>query len=407
MFLFSLVAPCALLYFGLAQAEGTYSSSKPVTTTKVAVGANGHVFTPEVITAAVGDIIEFQFYPLNHSVARSDFKQPCIPYEFSGPSRSGFWSKFFPLNVIATSPPTFQVRVNDTEPIFFYCSAPDACRDGMVGVINPNATQTLDVQKKFAANASYDFSPGENFPAEESASRSSILATATATGLSQAATTTATTTATTAASAESHGHPLAIGTIAGIVIGGVALCFLVGVLIYWCGRQRTISEIIQTQNHKEDHIEKGHMSMGSPGYSAKSPVGLAHYSSHNDRYPSTMENEGRQSARPAVDEHGDLASPTRSLPAVVSNQQRSQDRQPPYSSIVANDIGHQHSPSINGSPRSEVHGGGFQPMTTDVDVPVGLRINHRPSQYGPHELAGDARIPQMMEQAPPYRYEKR
>jgi hypothetical protein len=182
---------------------------------------------------------------------------------------------------------------------------------------------------------------------------------------------------------------------------------LVGFLIYWCGRQRTISEIIHTQHHKEDHIEKGHISMGSPGYSAKSVMGLAQYSGHNGGYhPGTMETESHKSASPAVEEHRDLASPTRSLPPVPSHQHGSIDRQPPYSSVVANDIGHQHSPSINGSPRSEVHGG-FQPMTMDVDVPIGLRINHRPSQYGPHELAGDARMPQMMEQAPPYRYEKR
>jgi hypothetical protein len=29
------------------------------------------------------------------------------------------------------------VTVNDTAPIFYYCSAPGACFQGMIGVINP------------------------------------------------------------------------------------------------------------------------------------------------------------------------------------------------------------------------------------------------------------------------------
>ena len=34
-------------------------------------------------------------------------------------------------------PPAFQVIVNDTDPMFFYCAAPGACQnEGMVGVVN-------------------------------------------------------------------------------------------------------------------------------------------------------------------------------------------------------------------------------------------------------------------------------
>jgi hypothetical protein len=47
----------------------------------------------------------------------------------------------FVFFLIKVQPPIFQVTVNDTSPIFFYCSAPGACiDDGMIGVINPVRT---------------------------------------------------------------------------------------------------------------------------------------------------------------------------------------------------------------------------------------------------------------------------
>jgi hypothetical protein len=53
-----------------------------------------------------------------------------------------------------SQPTVFSVTVNDTKPIFFYCSQTVAthCQAGMVGVVNPIANQTLaSYQKKAAA----------------------------------------------------------------------------------------------------------------------------------------------------------------------------------------------------------------------------------------------------------------
>jgi hypothetical protein len=58
------------------------------------------VFSPNQLTASVGDVVEFWFYPQNHSVARSDYKSPCIPYEDTGVGRQGFWSGFHPVAVV-------------------------------------------------------------------------------------------------------------------------------------------------------------------------------------------------------------------------------------------------------------------------------------------------------------------
>lgn len=44
----------------------------------------------------------------------------------------------------------FRVRVNRTEPMFFYCSQGNHCPQGMVGAINPSGNQTLSA---YAQNA--------------------------------------------------------------------------------------------------------------------------------------------------------------------------------------------------------------------------------------------------------------
>ena len=56
----------------------------------VAVGENGLVFTPDTITAPVGSVVQFAFYPRNHSVVQGDFNNPCQPL----PGGHGFYSGY-------------------------------------------------------------------------------------------------------------------------------------------------------------------------------------------------------------------------------------------------------------------------------------------------------------------------
>lgn len=46
------------------------------TTHSVTVGETGLVFDPDTVTAAVGDLVSFEFYPRNHSVVQSSFSSP-------------------------------------------------------------------------------------------------------------------------------------------------------------------------------------------------------------------------------------------------------------------------------------------------------------------------------------------
>lgn len=96
----------------------------------VKVGDGGLTFSPESTTAAVGDTVEFHFYPMAHSVAQSSFAKPCEPLNstsfFSGPVAvsSGVSDK------------VFTVTVENETPIWFYCATGDHCQEGMVGAIN-------------------------------------------------------------------------------------------------------------------------------------------------------------------------------------------------------------------------------------------------------------------------------
>ncbi|KAK6525002.1 hypothetical protein TWF281_011892 [Arthrobotrys megalospora] len=138
------------------------------------------VFEPAEIQAAVGDLIQFQFHPMNHSVVRASFADPCIPIEDSpaGNGTVGFFSGFMPVAESAEVMPTFTIRVENDKPIWFYCSQGRHCQAGMVGAINPTAEKTLADFTSRAAQAQANLSPGQN-SAGNGGSSSSVLPTQT------------------------------------------------------------------------------------------------------------------------------------------------------------------------------------------------------------------------------------
>jgi plastocyanin len=54
------------------------------------------VFEPDTVIASVGDIINFHFYPINHSVAQSSFDKPCQPLQ-GGVGQIPIFSGFLPV----------------------------------------------------------------------------------------------------------------------------------------------------------------------------------------------------------------------------------------------------------------------------------------------------------------------
>lgn len=102
----------------------------------------------------------------------------------------------------------------------------------MVGVVNPNSTQTYSQQLSYAQNATLEFSPGEYFPVESKISR-----TTTATGATSPPTASSPSTP-----IPNHPHSSSVSgvSIAGIVIGALALVLFAGTLLYMRGRQHSV-----------------------------------------------------------------------------------------------------------------------------------------------------------------------
>jgi len=118
-------------------------------------------FAPNNLTVPVGDMVQYQFYPKNHSVVQSTFDQPCQPIALHS-NVSGVYSGFQPVAAGADTMPTYTFTVNNTTPIWFYCSQASHCQSGMVGVINPpaaNASRTITSFAALAKNATSNLSP--------------------------------------------------------------------------------------------------------------------------------------------------------------------------------------------------------------------------------------------------------
>jgi plastocyanin len=144
----------------LTSAAATTTSTAPegAQTHTVLVGSGGDFqYHPNSINASVGDVVSFLFYPTNHSVIRGEYTgsqacgsagcNPCVPVDLIDPTVPAFASKNFLTQELPSeanmATQSYNLTVNDTAPIWFYCDAIDSCLNGMVGVINPVRTLSL------------------------------------------------------------------------------------------------------------------------------------------------------------------------------------------------------------------------------------------------------------------------
>jgi len=133
----------------------------------VSVGKDGKLaFCPESITAAPGDIVQFQFYPKNHSVVQGFFAKGCTPIAEApaAVAQPGSFSGFMPVSNTSAQGtiPTFSITVNGTGPSWWYCSQGKHCQSGMTFAINPTAEKTVAGYKGNCANATANITPGQS-----------------------------------------------------------------------------------------------------------------------------------------------------------------------------------------------------------------------------------------------------
>ncbi|ORY80958.1 Cupredoxin [Protomyces lactucae-debilis] len=104
---------------------------------EVSVGETDLTFNPDTINAAVGDRVMFVFYPKNHSVVQSTFDKPCVRLPANGSTPAGIFSGYMPTAANASFLSTYTILINDTKPLWFYCSQGTHCKAGMSMVVNP------------------------------------------------------------------------------------------------------------------------------------------------------------------------------------------------------------------------------------------------------------------------------
>jgi len=98
-------------------------------------------FSPQLVDADVGDVVFFNFTSGTHSATQSTFASPCVPAHSTNSTINGFDTSLRPAGN-GTAITNFALTVTDLNPIYFYDSAPGACAEGAVGVVNSNESST-------------------------------------------------------------------------------------------------------------------------------------------------------------------------------------------------------------------------------------------------------------------------
>ncbi|KAJ8120941.1 hypothetical protein ONZ43_g2488 [Nemania bipapillata] len=148
----------AAALMGLASAQVVHVVSVSSTNGSLA-------FFPDNLTAAAGDMIQFQFRAGNHSVVQSNFDNPCTPIQAHVANATGMFSGYMDVAASASTGmiPVYTMEVTDTKPIWLYCSQKKHCQMGMVMVVNENtaanATRSLEEFKTLAAAAPQNLDP--------------------------------------------------------------------------------------------------------------------------------------------------------------------------------------------------------------------------------------------------------
>ncbi|KAL8686089.1 MAG: hypothetical protein Q9218_007356 [Villophora microphyllina] len=195
----SMMMPSTSVAAGTApMSTGTSSGQVQVHVVKVSNKKGDLTFEPNNLQAAPGSMVQFHFYPKvsirdntnalarhvkadkfvtqNHSVVQSTFDQPCQPINNNNASVDGFFSGFMPVKANDSMMPSFTIMVNDTKPIWYYCSQGKHCQAGMVGVINPpaaNKSRTIESFTSLAKQATENLSPGQQSTSSASSSTGS------------------------------------------------------------------------------------------------------------------------------------------------------------------------------------------------------------------------------------------
>ncbi|KAL5876047.1 hypothetical protein ACKVWM_009924 [Pyricularia oryzae] len=108
-------------------------------------------FYPEDVRAAIGDTIQFQFWPNNHTVTQAIGPQnPCRPMEAVNGAEPPVNSGFIPGSTDGAPVGTFSMQVKSMDTMYLYCARAPHCALGMVMIINPKNDSDVETYRKAA-----------------------------------------------------------------------------------------------------------------------------------------------------------------------------------------------------------------------------------------------------------------
>lgn len=178
----------------------------------------------------------------------------------------------------ASQPPTWNLTINSTEPIFYYCGAVGSCTDwGMVGAINANGSTSLATQIRLAHEADYMLLPGQQFPSEAvEASLSALAHSATITTTTEVVTkpSSSTTPPRPSQPADRSSGGLSSGAVAGIAVGAAIVALVVAALFFLMCRTRSLKRKLELKSAASG-VPPTWQQPGSPG--APSPYAPGFY----------------------------------------------------------------------------------------------------------------------------------
>jgi hypothetical protein len=129
----------------------------------ITVGAAGKlVFEPSQIYAEVGDLLQFNFLALNHTLTQSSLSNPCTHL---GGFSTGF-NQFNPRNISGEF--VVQYAVTTLAPQWFFCAQTknvSHCHAGMTFALNPDSGLESLIQKQKSSSITSLPVPITSFPA--------------------------------------------------------------------------------------------------------------------------------------------------------------------------------------------------------------------------------------------------
>ncbi|KZV79548.1 hypothetical protein EXIGLDRAFT_782157 [Exidia glandulosa HHB12029] len=148
-------------YVVLAAAASVLAVDIPVD-----VGKDGFAFTPNWVSADVGDIVTFTFWPDNHTVTQTTFSTPCTAAVDPATGQTGVNSGFISVPQPGPGPSPISLNVTTTGPLWFACMQTGHCQQGMVFAINPTEEKSFSTFQAAAMGRTGTASP----PSESSPS---------------------------------------------------------------------------------------------------------------------------------------------------------------------------------------------------------------------------------------------